>query len=104
MCQIVHNIFQDQIHQNHISIYVDDVFCYSKTFSQHLTRLEALLKRMDEYNFGIKSSKTSFFYTHLDILGFRVESNKAQPSKKNVEAIFRSVSYTHLTLPTIYSV
>jgi hypothetical protein len=89
MAQTVNEIFQDEIYDNIMATYVDDFLSYSDSFTSGLTRLERILKKIDQYNFRFKTTKSEFFATEIDILGFHVSNNTIQPSKKNIETILK---------------
>jgi hypothetical protein len=46
-------------------VYLDDIVIFSKTFLEHLSRLEAVLLRIREANLKLNLSKCSFFATSL---------------------------------------
>ena len=50
-------------------VYLDDIVVFSKTFSEHLSRLDEVLARIQRANLKLKISKCSFFATSLKVLG-----------------------------------
>lgn len=50
-------------------VYIDDVIVYSKTFEDHLERLEAVFSRLEEYGLKLKRSKCSFLRNKVKYLG-----------------------------------
>ena len=105
---------------------------YAKTPEELLERLRTVLDRLREVGLKAKPSKCELFRTEIKFLGHLVTADGINPMPDKLEAIrdwpvphclkdvraffglasyyrrfvkgFATVSYTHLTLPTIYSV
>jgi hypothetical protein len=65
-------------------VYLDDIVIFSRNFSEHLSRLEAVLLPIREANLKLKLSKCSFFATSLKILGYIVSGEGLSPDPSKV--------------------
>lgn len=68
-------------------IYLDDVIIFSKTIEQHITRLEKVFQRLQEYNLKLNPKKCKFFKTKVTYLGHVVSSEGIQTDPSKVEAV-----------------
>ena len=68
-------------------IYLDDVIIFSKTIEQHITRLEKVFQRLQEYNLKLNPKKCEFFKTKVTYLGHVVSSEGIQTDPSKVEAV-----------------
>ena len=66
--------------------HVDDILIFSRTKDDHNRDVKQVLDRLVTIRLRINSKKCQFCKDEVDFLGYT------------------TVSYTHLTLPTIYSV
>jgi hypothetical protein len=57
---------------NSCLVYLDDILFFSKTFDEHLMRLEKVLQCISKANLKLKLSKCSFCEFSIPILGFVV--------------------------------
>ena len=92
-------------------IYLDDIIIYSADIDSHLQRLDAVFKRLAEFNLTIKPNKCEFFETETTYLGHVVFSEGIQADPKKTVAVHRwSVPKTprrfanFLALPAIIGV
>ena len=69
------------------SFYFDNIFVHSKTWSDHINSLEALLARLAAHGLTVKPSKCSFAVNEIDYLGFRVGMNEIKPQESKLSAI-----------------
>jgi len=67
-------------------LFLDDIIVYSSTWEEHLTRLEAVFRRLKEYGLKLKPSKCNFVQTEVKYLGHIVSENgiKTDPDKVSV--------------------
>ena len=57
------------IHLIKCLIYLDDIIIYSKTFEEHLHRLENVFKQLEIDGLKLKGSKCEFFKHQVNYLG-----------------------------------
>ena len=82
---------------------LDDITVYSKTWEDHLDHLRDVLERIRAAGLTANKAKCAFACKEMKLFGFIVSDGTIQCDPAKVESI-KPVSYTHLTLPTIYSV
>jgi len=68
-------------------IYLDDIIIYSADIDSHLERLDAVFKRLAEFNLTIKPSKCEFFKTETTYLGHVVSSEGIKADPKKTDAV-----------------
>ena len=94
----------ESIFTNPLLRWIDDRFPLSSLIKDHATEYYASKNFNIWYLFGVLSMVVLII---MLITGFFLTMNykpSADDAFNSVEYIMRSVSYTHLTLPTIYSV
>ena len=69
--------------------YLDDIIVTGKDKSEHLSNLERVLSRIQEYGFRVRKEKCSFMQDSVEYLGHIVNKNGIQMSPKKVEAIVK---------------
>ena len=67
--------------------YIDDIIIYSDTWVDHLTRLEKLLKALQNANLVVKLSKCTFVHAQVEYLGYVVGQGTIAPPHAKVKAI-----------------
>ena len=72
---------------NTFLVYLDDIVVFSKTFSEHLARLDEVLGRIQRANLTLKLSKCSFFATSLKVLRHIVSGKGLSPDPSKVLAV-----------------
>ena len=65
---------RDQIYQL-LLVYLDNVIVFSKTFDEHLERLDKVLMRLAQQGLKVKCEKCSFLRREVSYLGYVVSSN-----------------------------
>ena len=68
-------------------VYLDDIVVVSDSIPQHLTRLDAVLKRLSNANLKLKLSVSVFAATRLKILGYVVSGEGLSPDQAKVDAV-----------------
>ena len=67
--------------------YIDDLIVHSNSWSEHLVRLEGLLKALREANLVVKLSKCEFVHAQVNYLGYVVGHGTVAPPDAKVKAI-----------------
>lgn len=68
-------------------VYIDDVIVYSKTFDEHLERLEAVFTKLEEFGLKLKTSKCSLFRDKVKYLGHVISANGIETDPEKIEAV-----------------
>jgi hypothetical protein len=68
-------------------VYLDDIVIFSKSFEEHLERLEAVLKRLQQAKIKIQPSKCNFCMSEVNFLGFKVSKDGLLPNQERVATI-----------------
>ena len=75
------------LHLNWCIIYLDDVIVFSRTPEEHITRLEAVFKKISDAGLKLKPSKCEFFRKRIHYLGHIVSNKGIETDPKKIEAI-----------------
>jgi len=67
--------------------YIDDCLIYSKTFSAHLTALEAVFSRLEGYGLTLGAKKTFLAAPSVRFLGHVIDSKGIHPDPAKIQAI-----------------
>ncbi len=70
-----------------VAFFLADIFIGGKTWKEHLELVEEVLRRLEESNVVVKSSKTQFGMNCIDCLRFIVGADGVKPDPDKVEAI-----------------
>ncbi|GAA6092348.1 uncharacterized protein K02A2.6, partial [Tachysurus ichikawai] len=81
--RIMENIMKDL----DVVVYLDDLLVTGRTKQEHLLRLQAVLKRLQETGLRVKKSKCEFGKKQIEYLGFVLDSKGLPPSPDKVTAI-----------------
>ena len=67
-------------------IYLDDILIFSKTFEEHMKRLDAVLSKLHESGIKLSPKKCNFFMSELCYLGHKISRSgiETDPSKISV--------------------
>lgn len=68
-------------------VYLDDIITHSKTFEEHLVRIELVLQALEIAKLTLKPSKCKFAENKLKILGHIVSENGIEVDPEKVEAV-----------------
>jgi hypothetical protein len=72
---------------NGVMVYLDDIIIYSKTFEEHLEKLEEVFRRIKVAGLKIKPSKCEFLETEFTFLGHVVGKDGIKPDPKKIEKV-----------------
>ena len=53
-----------------LTVYIDDVQIYTRTFEEHLERLEEVFRRLEQNGLYLKPKKCTFIAREMKYLGF----------------------------------
>ncbi|UYV78077.1 hypothetical protein LAZ67_16000034, partial [Cordylochernes scorpioides] len=67
--------------------YLDDIVVYSKSFNEHLHRLEIILQCLDEAELRLNPKKCLFGTKRIRVFGHLVDSKGIYPDPEKIEAI-----------------
>ena len=73
--------------RNWLSIYVDDLCCFSATFEEHLLHIERVLQTLKQHGLTVKLSKCNFALKEIQFLGHQISGQYIKPCTNNHEAI-----------------
>ena len=68
-------------------IYLDDVICFGRTFTEHMYRLDLILDRICQAGLKLKPEKTHFLKDQVVFLGHVVSKEGVLPNPENVKKI-----------------
>ena len=75
------------LHLNYCIIYLDDIIIYSKTPTEHISRLRKLFEKLADAGLKLKPRKCDFFHTRLAYLGHIVSEDGIKTDPKEVSSI-----------------
>jgi hypothetical protein len=74
--------------RHHIaSAYMDDIIVPSRSISDGMSRLESVLKLLQDAGLTLNLSKCCFFRQNVDYLGFELSKDGIKPGSKKVQAV-----------------
>ena len=75
------------LHGTDAFLYVDDILIASRTYSEHLEKLDRVLKRLIKTNFVLRPSKCSFMQQEIKYLGHIIDKHGVRPDPFKVQAV-----------------
>lgn len=75
------------LQNDQIMTYVDDIIIGSKTYSEHLTKLDKVLHRLEETKFILRPSKCNFMQRQIQYLGHIIDEYGVRPDPSKVQAV-----------------
>ncbi|KAK4474298.1 hypothetical protein MN116_000385 [Schistosoma mekongi] len=77
-----------------VEVYGDDLVIYSKTETDHIRHLEAVLKRIEEFGLRINKKKSQIAKCNVTLLGYKVGDSEMKPLPEKILTI------KNITAPT----
>jgi len=81
--RIMSELFSEMLGHG-VLLYIDDLIIYSKTWEEHVKKLEKVLTVMKEVNLKAKRAKCRFAMSEITYLGFRVSKDGVQPDDEKI--------------------
>ena len=76
-----------ELHLRECLIYLDDIIIFSKTFDEHLVRLENVFRQLEHHGLKLKGSKCEFFQRQVQYLGHIVSDRGVQTDPDKIAAL-----------------
>jgi len=76
-----------EMHLREVLIFLDDILIFSRTFDEHVQRLEAVFSRLAEHNLKLKPSKCEFFKTSVTYLGHVVSEQGIETDPEKTSSV-----------------
>ena len=68
-------------------IYIDDIVVFGRTFDEHISRVEEVLKRIKAAGLKLKADKSNMFQTSVLFLGHIVSADGVKPNPTNIAKV-----------------
>ena len=75
------------LHLNSCLLYLDDIVVFSKSFEEHLTRLEAVFQRLHQAGLKLKTSKCHFFKQSIKYLGHIISAKGVHTDPDKISTV-----------------
>ncbi|MBW0466594.1 hypothetical protein O181_006309 [Austropuccinia psidii MF-1] len=85
--RMMDNIFQEEILEGWIVVYIDDIIIYSKTWEDHVQYIDRVLSKCTPINLKISLKKCNFGQQELLALGHKVSGLSLTITKNKVAAV-----------------
>ena len=76
-----------ELHLKECLIYLDDIIIFSKTFEEHLIRLENVFRQLELHGLKLKGSKCEFFQKQVQYLDHIVNDKGIQTDPDKMAVI-----------------
>ena len=84
--RLMHKIFEKE-KWHECLIYLDDILVFSKTFEEHLTRLETIFSRIRMSGVKLSPAKCKFLKSEVTYLGHKISHNGVETDPQKTEKI-----------------
>ena len=84
--KLMHIVFNDLFNDG-VSAFLDNIDLFHMTFDKHLSLLEAVLDRLIDANLKLSPEKTFLFRKAIKSLGHQISHNSIRPDQDKIEAI-----------------
>ncbi|CAM9851265.1 unnamed protein product [Choristocarpus tenellus] len=72
---------------NDVENWRDDLFCYSSSFDEHMTKLRLLLTRLKQYGLSVNFPKSSWCMPSQEFVGMNVGRDELSPAPSEIIAV-----------------
>ena len=80
-----------------VCCFVDDILVAAKTETEHLNRLKAVFKRLQENDVLIKPEKCVFMTKEISYLGFKITDTGLFKTDEKIKVIIESLAPTNVS-------
>ncbi len=70
-----------------VSVYLDDILVFSRTFKEHMTHLQLVVERLHRAGLKLKQSKCHFIRQRVEYLGYFITPDGIQPNPQRISAV-----------------
>ena len=84
---LMRHVLAKELENKGIEIYLDDILVHANTKEEHDALLHAVLRRLEENDFHLKSAKCAIPCEEVDFLAYRIRGGNYQPMHSNVQGI-----------------
>ena len=81
------HILAEELENEGIEVYLDDILVHAKTKEEHDALLNAVLRRLENNGFHLKAAKCAIPCSEVDFLGYRIRGGSYHPMHLNVQGI-----------------
>lgn len=82
----MNQVFREQL-RKHVLVFFDDILIYSKTWEEHLSHLDGVLRILQEQRFYAKLSTCEFGMMEILYLGHVISHQGVRVDKQKISAI-----------------
>jgi transposase InsO family protein len=75
------------LHTTICFIYLDDLIIFSKTYEEHIERLEMIFQRLEKHNLKLSPKKCSFFQRRVKYVGHIVSENGVEADPEKIDKV-----------------
>ena len=72
---------------HHVYAYMDDVLVANDTEAEHLSTLEEVLARLEQYGVRLNKAKCKFMLPSVEYLGYHISGDGVRPTQEKLQAI-----------------
>ncbi|MBW0548732.1 hypothetical protein O181_088447 [Austropuccinia psidii MF-1] len=87
--RMMDTIFQEDILEGWMVVYIDDIFIYSETWEDHLHYIDRVLRKFTPINLKISLKKFNFGQQELLALGYKVSGLSLEIDQNKVAAVLQ---------------
>jgi hypothetical protein len=84
--RMMNDIVRDFLHK-FVTVYLDDVYVYSRTLEEHMELMRLVPQRFKEEGLKLRLKKYFFGLHEMECLGYKVSNSENYVSTKKVEAV-----------------